>query len=191
MRIGVISDTHGSVDAWSQAQAVFRDVELIVHAGDLLYHGPRNPLPESYDPGALAALINEAPVPVVIARGNCDAEVDQLMVEWPLQAPYAFIQINDLRILVNHGQGLTSHQMLKQAQRYRANMLIFGHSHLPVLSFSANVLMLNPGSPALPKDDQKTASVAVIDDDRVRLIALEGNRVLAEAALDLPVRGHA
>ncbi|MGD0153165.1 MAG: phosphodiesterase [Thermacetogeniaceae bacterium] len=191
MRIGIISDTHGSVVAWEQALDLFRDVELIVHAGDVLYHGPRNPLPVSYEPKKLASLINNAPVPVIIARGNCDAEVDQVMVNWPLQSPYAFIQVDGLRLLVNHGHTSTPEQMLAQAQRHFANLFVFGHTHLATLTKSDGVLMLNPGSPSLPKDERETATVAVADGGLVRLIALKTGQVLAEAGLDQIPRGRA
>lgn len=184
MRIGIISDTHGSVTAWLEALDLFGDVDLIVHAGDVLYHGPRNPLPEGYEPRRLAALINEAPVPVIIARGNCDAEVDQVLVNWPIQAPYAFIQAGSLRLLVNHGHTMTPGQMLAQAQQYRANLFVYGHTHLPEVSRSGGVLLLNPGSPSLPKDEQKTATVAVADTGSgVRIIAISTRKVLSEASL--------
>ncbi len=191
MRIGIISDTHGSAIAWEQAMELFRDVELIVHAGDMLYHGPRNPLPAGYEPKKLASLINAAPVPVIIARGNCDADVDQVMVNWPLQSPYAFIQVDGLRLLVNHGHTMTPEQMLTQAQRHRANLFVFGHSHLASLAKSDGVLLLNPGSPSLPKDERETATVAVADEGLVRLIALKTGQVLAEAGLDQLPRGRA
>jgi putative phosphoesterase len=184
MRIGIISDTHGSVDAWSQALDLFRGVDLIVHAGDVLYHGPRNPLPESYEPRRLAALVNSAPVPVIIARGNCDAEVDQMLVDWPIQAPYAFVQAGSLRLLANHGHTLTPEQMVAQAQRHRAGLFVFGHTHLYGLTRSDGVVMLNPGSPSLPKDGRKTATVAVAGEGRGRLIALRTGQVLAEESLN-------
>ena len=162
----------------------FGDVDLIVHAGDVLYHGPRNPLPEGYEPSRLAALINEAPAPVIIARGNCDADVDQMLLDWPLQAPYAFVQAGDLRLLVNHGHTLTPEQMFSMAERHRANLFVHGHSHLPDTTRSGGVLRLNPGSPSLPKDGQGTPTVAVADTSGgVRIIALKTAQVLAEASL--------
>ncbi|HHW29057.1 MAG TPA: phosphodiesterase, partial [Syntrophomonadaceae bacterium] len=97
MRIGIISDTHGSLSSWQKVMStLFRDVDLIIHAGDLLYHGPRNPLPDNYQPRGVAEAVNSLTVPFVIAQGNCDAEVDQMMINWPLQAPYAFLQIENL-----------------------------------------------------------------------------------------------
>ena len=77
MKIGIISDTHGHEDAWQKAfDKHFKDADLILHAGDVLYHGPRNPMKADYNPAGLAEKINHSPIPVVIARGNCDASVD-------------------------------------------------------------------------------------------------------------------
>ncbi len=184
MRIGIISDTHGSLTAWERAiTAVFRSVDLIVHAGDVLYHGPRNPLPEGYAPRELAAVINKAPLPVVIARGNCDAEVDQVLVSWPLLSPYAFLQIKDLRILVHHGHGLEHTEMQAQAQRYQVQLFIHGHTHIPLLEEKNGVIFLNPGSPSLPKGEGRRPTVALLEDNRVSLIDLDSGNSIKSLAL--------
>lgn len=184
MRIGIISDTHGSLTAWERAiTTVFRGVDLIVHAGDVLYHGPRNPLPEGYTPRELAAIINETPVPVVIARGNCDAEVDQVLVSWPLLSPYAFLQIKDLRILIHHGHGMEPAEMQAQAQRYRVQLFIYGHTHSPLLEKKSGVVFLNPGSPSLPKGEGGKPTVALLEDDRVFLIDLDSGNSIKSLAL--------
>jgi len=82
MRIGFISDTHGGLAGWQEAMAgPFAEADLIIHCGDLLYHGPRNPMPKGYDPAALAQAMNASPAPLLIARGNCDSDVDQLANE--------------------------------------------------------------------------------------------------------------
>ncbi len=181
MRLGIISDTHGSAAAWEKAMtAVFREVELIIHAGDVLYHGPRNPLPEGYDPQRLAALINKAPVPVIIARGNCDAEIDQLLIEWPLQAPYAFLQVESLRLLVTHGHQAPFQELQAQAERYRVRLLISGHTHLPEISKERGVVFLNPGSPSLPKGTPARPTAALVDERSVRLIDAETGQTLNE-----------
>lgn len=172
MRIGVISDTHGDLAAWQKALAgPFAGVELILHAGDLLYQGPRNPMTPGYNPAALADAINSAPAPVVIARGNCDSAVDQLVLNYPIQAPYAFLQLDGVRLLVNHGDSLSQEEMVQQARSYRAQFFIFGHIHTPVLEDHAGVILLNPGSAALPKSPMATVglidtaarSVAILD----------------------------
>lgn len=173
MRIGIISDTHGSLPAWEKAlETVFRRVDLIIHAGDVLYHGPRNPLPGGYAPRELAAAVNKAPAPVVIARGNCDAEIDQVLVSWPLLSPYAFLQIEGLRILVNHGHGMEPGGMQAQAQHYQVQLFIYGHTHIPALEEKNGIVYLNPGSPSLPKDEGKRPTVALLEKGRVSLIDL-------------------
>lgn len=87
-KIAVISDTHGSVTAWRKARQIWKGSDMIVHLGDVLYHGPRNPLPEGYMPKELAEEINDSDIPVMIVRGNCDADIDAVMLKWPIANPY-------------------------------------------------------------------------------------------------------
>ncbi len=78
MKIGVVSDTHGSLTAWQNAyNSNFQDVDWIIHCGDVLYHGPRNPLPEGYNPQTLAMDLQKIRQPIIFAKGNCDAEIDR------------------------------------------------------------------------------------------------------------------
>lgn len=183
MRIGIISDTHGSLPAWKKAMDVFRGCELIIHAGDVLYHGPRNPLPQGYAPRELAALINKAPLPVVIARGNCDADVDQVLLSWPLQAPYAFLQIEGLRILVNHGHGMEPGAIQAQAQRFQVQLFIYGHTHIPELKVENGIVYLNPGSPSLSKDKGRRSTVALLENGLVSLIDLHTGESMLSVSL--------
>ncbi len=160
MKIGVISDTHGDVESWRQVLAgPFQAVELILHAGDILYHGPKNPMVAGYRPAGLAEEINSCPVPIIFARGNCDSPVDQLVIDYPIQSPYAFVQVEGVRILVNHGDGLSRQEMVEQAKRHRADVFIFGHTHTPLLEKEQETLLLNPGSPALPKASPPTVGL--------------------------------
>lgn len=176
--IGVISDTHGDVVAWEKALEVFGPVDLIVHAGDVLYHGPRNPLVQGYRPPELAERINSSPVPVLIARGNCDAEVDQLVLEWPIQSSMVLVQTPHLRLIASHGHRWDKVEMVELARRYRADVFVFGHTHVPVLEEVEGIILLNPGSPALPKG-QEGPTVGLIQEDSVCLKSLEGGKILA------------
>lgn len=181
MRIGIISDTHGSVAAWEQAMSgIFREVDLIIHGGDVLYHGPRNPLPEEYDPQKLAALINRSPVPVIITRGNCDAEIDQLVIDWPLQAPYCFLQIGSLRVLVNHGHQISPREIRTQAQRYKVQIFVSGHTHVPEITKENGTVFLNPGSPSLPKDSLARPTIVLLNQRSTQLMNLETGQILQE-----------
>lgn len=172
-RIGVISDTHGDLDGWRRCMdTIFRDAQLIIHAGDLLYHGPKNPMVEGYGPSALAEAINAAPVPVIVARGNCDSPVDQLVIDAPTQAPYAFVQLDDLRILAHHGDGLSDDEMTRCAASWNIDVFVTGHTHIRELTRRGSTVFLNPGSPAIPKSDgsfEPIPTAATIEPDGVRI----------------------
>jgi putative phosphoesterase len=170
MKIGVISDTHGSLTAWQQAWRYLRQADLIIHCGDLLYHGPRNPLPEGYAPAELAQTINQTTQPLIIAKGNCDADVDQLLINFPIQTPYTQVFTPRWRILVHHGHTLGPTTLPAWANSY--NLIISGHTHLPGIVKREERLFLNPGSPALPKNAGRTSTVALVDDEAITIINL-------------------
>jgi Predicted phosphoesterase len=109
MKIGIISDTHGHEMAWANAcERFFKGADLILHAGDVLYHGPRNPMKADYNPAGLVARINSCDIPVVIAKGNCDSSVDASCIDLPIEAPYAYVVWEGLRIIVTHGDAVLS-----------------------------------------------------------------------------------
>lgn len=167
MKIGVISDTHGSLTAWNQvSQACFNDIDLILHCGDILYHGPRNPLPEGYDPAGLANALNQSSKPIIFAKGNCDAEVDQLLINYPIEAPYTHLVTPTYRILVHHGH----QQTLPDNIYHQYQLIITGHTHLPGIRREGAVTFLNPGSPSLPKNEPKQPTIALIEDFMIRII---------------------
>jgi putative phosphoesterase len=154
MRIGVISDTHGGLESWHTVfKGSFSDADLVIHAGDIFYHGIKNPQPKGYDTVALVEAINEYPRPLIFCKGNCDSEVDQLVVDIPIQSPYLICHFDGLNILVHHGHLLNEEEVLRLATRWDYGICISGHTHIPRLEQKENVLFLNPGSPALPKGE--------------------------------------
>lgn len=177
MKIGVISDTHGSVAAWQTAAQYFTGADLIIHAGDLFYHGPRNPFPAQYGPGELAPLFNNLGCPLVVARGNCDAAVDQLVLNWPIQNPYALVVQDGLRLVIHHGDGLNQDAMLALAQRCQARCFITGHTHIPLLIEKNGIILFNPGSPALPKGPEGP-TIGVITTEAIQLLSLPEGKIL-------------
>ncbi len=141
MKLGLISDTHGAVAPVRTLLAgAFAGADLVLHAGDVLYHGPRNPLPDTYNPAQLAEVINVSPAPFLIARGNCDSSVDEAVINVPLLAPYALVQWEGLRILVNHGDLCSRKELASEAKRLGARIALFGHIHTPVLEEEKGVL---------------------------------------------------
>ncbi len=163
MKIGLISDTHGSVKSFrSVMDGLFRDVELILHAGDILYHGARNPLTDGYNASGLADEINALTVPIVIAKGNCDSDVDQLVLNTPVASPYVFLYIEGKRIMVLHGHNKKEDDLEGLITRFRLAVLVHGHSHIPRIRRFGNSLIVNPGTPTIPNPSgafKKTAGV--------------------------------
>ena len=183
MLIGVISDTHGNVTALRRALELLDGADMIIHAGDVLYHPPRLGCGEGYDIPAFVDVLNGLDIPVVIAQGNCDAQVYEELLKMPVQSPYAYMCWNGVRILAAHGHLLTRSQMVELGKRYKADYFIFGHTHIPVLENVDGVTLLNPGSPAIPKyefNGKPAPSVAVIDEDGARVINIEDGSTIAK-----------
>ncbi|MBP2653042.1 MAG: phosphodiesterase, family [Firmicutes bacterium] len=180
MKIGVISDTHGCIETWRIVyERYFYDVDFIIHAGDVLYHGPRNDILAEYNPKALAEELNNCPVPVTIASGNCDAEVDSMVLSMPVQAPYAYVVVEGKRIIVNHGHMLTEDMVWKTASRMKAAVIITGHTHRATLTKQEGIIWLNPGSPSMSKREDKRGTIALIVDNRIEIYDWQTGEVLA------------
>ena len=186
MKIGIISDTHGNAEAWDQAMEVFAGAELILHAGDVLYHPPRNCCQPGYDIPKLVKAINASTIPIVIARGNCDAEVYEELLKIPVMAPYAVVQHEGLRIVVIHGQGLSPLDTRELAEKYHADIFVTGHTHIPVVEKLNGSIHINPGSPALPKlerDGKPVPTVGLITDGKAQVVELWTGAEVASLAL--------
>jgi len=173
MRVGIISDTHGDGQAFQMAKEnCFSDIDLLIHAGDVLYHGPRNPLTPGHDPAGLARDLNLIQVEVVIARGNCDAQVDQMVLQHPLVDPGLDLTLGHRRVMVYHG-----HQE-PWVDPLARDLVISGHTHIYELSQREGTIFVNPGSPSLPKGGQ-APTVALWEDDVVRILDIKTGATLS------------
>lgn len=150
MKILIASDLHGSahycrllLEAFQREQA-----QRLVLLGDLLYHGPRNPLPREYDTMAVTGLLNGVADRLLCVRGNCDSEVDQMVLRFPILADYAYLSVDGVDLFAAHGHlhGPDDPPVLR-----RGEFLLCGHTHLPVRRTCEGFTYLNPGSLALPK----------------------------------------
>ncbi len=182
MRIGLISDTHGNLDGWQRAwDLVLSQAEVIIHAGDVLYHGPKFTPTPAYAPKDLADAINSAPMPVLIARGNCDADVDQLVLEVPLHQPYLLAQWGEVRLLATHGHLLPLADAVALAQKWDVDFLVTGHTHVPLVRRIGSLTHVNPGSPTYPlAQDEKLrrTTCAMIEDGQVMVLDLDSGASL-------------
>ena len=176
MKIGVISDTHGSLGNTQKALDILKECDTILHLGDVLYHGPRNALPEDYNPKDFAGILKSMDN-VIYTRGNCDSDVDQMVIEHDLTQKHRILNLGKHRIFTIHGYEEDEDNRIRIAKANNCDIVITGHTHVKVLEEKDGVILLNPGSPSIPKDGVK--SVAIIDEDEIKLIDTDSNKVLS------------
>ena len=151
MKLVIASDIHGSA-LWCQRllDAIEEQApDRIVLLGDLLYHGPRNPLPEGHDAARTAELLNSIAGNIVAVRGNCDAEVDQMVLDFPCLADYVELLDGQQRIFATHGHVFGPDNMPSLPQ---GSAMLYGHVHVQCNEVHEGIRIVNPGSVALPKD---------------------------------------
>ena len=173
MKIGIISDIHGYPHVLKKALHIFKDCSVILCAGDVLYHGPRNPILEGYDPKTLANIIKESPIPLIMAKGNCDSDVDSTILGLPFME-YVFYEVDGTRFIVNHGDKLLKEELIDLAKYYRANVVIKGHTHIRENEIVDGIHYINPSSPILPNDNN-LGSVAIYENGKVEFIDIKEN----------------
>lgn len=182
MKIGIISDTHGNVEIWENIKnSIFKDVDIILHSGDILNPGPKNPISIGYNPSKLAQSLNESKIPILIAKGNCDSEVDQSLLNIPIEASYILYERNNLKIFVTHGHNFDEEKKLKLAKQYKINVFIYGHTHRNEIFEKEGIVFLNPGSPTIPFDN--THSVGIIEENRIYIVEIIQNKIIKEICL--------
>ena len=151
MKIAFMSDIHGvpSKLAAALASADALGFDRLVLLGDLLYHGPRNGVPSFYDPEKVAAMLNARKDRIIAVRGNCDAEVDQMMFEFPMMSDYAVLDAGTEAFFLTHGH-LWNEWSLPPIGM--GTVLVHGHTHVPEQKkLTCGLTIFNPGSVSLPK----------------------------------------
>jgi len=146
-----MSDIHGVPSALKSALAAADALgyDRLVLLGDLLYHGPRNGVPNFYDPEEVARILNGLKDRIIAVRGNCDAEVDQMMFEFPMRSDYAVLEAGKKTFFLTHGHLWNEHNLPPLGM---GSVLVHGHTHVPELTkLKCGLTVFNPGSVALPK----------------------------------------
>ncbi len=173
----IASDLHGSavytrqlVEAWQRERA-----DMLILLGDLLYHGPRNALPDGYDPRAVIAMLNPLADKILAVRGNCDAEVDQMVLDFPIMADYTILPVGQSagfhRLFITHGHRYNTATPPKLAA---GDILLHGHTHVPAcLHQPGGWWYLNPGSVSIPKEESPRGYM-LLEDGEFRWKTLEG-----------------
>lgn len=162
MKLMIASDIHGSafycrkmLEAYNREKA---DKLLIL--GDILYHGPRNDLPKDYNPKEVIAMLNQIKEEILCVRGNCDTEVDQMVLQFPIMAEYAVITWNGHLLFATHGHVFHPGHlpMLKCG-----DILLNGHTHVPKCEQIGEFRYMNPGSVSIPKENSKHGYMIIED----------------------------
>ncbi|MGF1778112.1 phosphodiesterase [Vibrio nomapromontoriensis] len=152
MKLFFASDLHGSVSATQQVLEAYRQsgAQHLVILGDVLNHGPRNPVPESYNPPEVAALLNDYQSEIIAVRGNCDSEVDQMLLHFPMMADYAWVLLpSGKRLFLTHGH---LYNAAKRPQLKKGDVIVHGHTHIPVAHWDEEQVIFNPGSITFPRE---------------------------------------
>lgn len=172
MKLFFISDIHGSAVFLQQALDCFASerADYLVLLGDELYHGARNPLPEGYDTKKTAALLNEYADNIIAVRGNCDSEVDQMVLNFPMMSDYSTVLHEGRRLFLTHGHLFHPDHLPPLSG---GDVFCYGHTHLPVAEKKENIILFNPGSITLPKEGNPH-TYGVLSDSYLSIKALNG-----------------
>lgn len=173
MKILVAADIHGSAYYTEKLLARMEEekVDKLVLLGDIFYHGPRNPLPKGYEPMKVAEVLNKIADKLIVVKGNCDAEVDQMISRFSF-VENAILLVDGKVIYLTHGHKENEENIPKT----KLDVLIYGHFHMGFLKKKGEILIGNPGSISLPKNDTKN-SYMVIEENWYKLKDIEGNLI--------------
>ncbi|MCI1030582.1 MULTISPECIES: phosphodiesterase [Raoultella] len=182
MRLMFASDIHGSLPAAERVLERFAQsgAQWLIILGDVLNHGPRNALPEGYAPAEVAGKLNGAAARIIAVRGNCDSEVDQMLLDFPITAPWQQVLTERCRLFLTHGH-LYSPEKLPSL--CAGDVLVYGHTHIPVAEKRGDIFLFNPGSVSIPKGGFP-ASYGLLEGDRLQVLALDDHQVIAEVAIN-------
>lgn len=181
MKLMFASDLHGSLAATERVVELFErsGAEWLILLGDFLNHGPRNPLPERYQPGDVATLLNRYADRIIAVRGNCDSEVDQMLLSFPITAPWQQVLLPHARLFLTHGH--LYHPDQRPPLR-AGDVLAFGHTHIPVAERRDDIYCFNPGSVSLPKGGYPP-SYGLLDRQLLQVVPLHGGEAIAQVEI--------
>ena len=147
----IASDIHGSASWCEKLLAAYQaeQADRMLLLGDVLYHGPRNDLPDEYAPKKVIAMLNAMKKDILCVRGNCEAEVDQMVLDFPVLADYAVLCEGTKMIYCTHGHVYNTGKL---PPLHRGDVLLHGHTHVPAWEEHEGYRYLNPGSVSIPKE---------------------------------------
>lgn len=167
MKLMIASDIHGSayycekmINAYKEEKA-----DKLLLLGDLLYHGPRNDLPKDYNPKKVISMLNDISDEILCVRGNCEAEVDQVVLNFPIMAEYCILYLENRMIFATHGHKFNEEN---PPSLKKGDILLNGHTHIPKFTKHENYYYINPGSVSIPKAGSSNGYIVLENDKFVR-----------------------
>ncbi len=175
MKLFFIADIHGSIYYLNKALQEYEKVnaDYLILLGDLLYHGARNDLPKEYNPKEVTKELNRHKDEIIAVRGNCDSEVDQMVLEFPIGSVYSNLLYNGKRLFLTHGHIYNENNMVPLK---KGSSLIYGHTHILRAEEKDGIYYLNPGSITFPKENNPH-TFGLIEDNKFVIKTLEGETV--------------
>ncbi len=163
MKFLVVSDLHGDEYWTSRAIEAFRSegADRLVLLGDILYHGPRNDLPGHYQPKKVIELLNPLADKIIAVRGNCEAEVDQMVLKFPVMADYVYLVSGDTAFFVTHGHIYSPDKTPPVLTE--GSVFLSGHTHVVYDYVKDGIRFMNPGSPSIPKEESRPSYIIIED----------------------------
>lgn len=176
MKLMFASDIHGSSYYCEKLKEKFiqTGAEKLILLGDLLYHGARNDLTLEYNPKKVTEILNSLKNSIICVRGNCDSEVDQMVLDFPIQADYTTVYANGKMLFITHGHVYNNDKLPKLN---KGDILIHGHTHIPKIEDMGDYYYINPGSIGLPKDGNKSTYM-LYEDGCFSIMDLEDNIIM-------------
>lgn len=150
----IASDIHGSAYYCEKMLSAYKaeNADKLLLLGDILYHGPRNDLPRDYAPKKVIEMLNNIKDRILCVRGNCDAEVDQMVLEFPITADYCTLYFKNRLVFATHGH-LFNEEKLPPLKK--GDILLNGHTHIPKVTEHEEYIYMNPGSVSIPKENSE------------------------------------
>ena len=175
MKYMFASDIHGSAWYCRKLLEEYRrsGADRLILLGDILYHGPRNDLPREYAPKEVIGMLNSLKSEILAVRGNCEAEVDQMVLEFPVLADYGILVLNGLTFYTTHGH--VYHPECLPPMK-KGDILIYGHTHLLRAEALGDYYVVNPGSISIPKGGNPP-TYGILDEKVFKILDFAGDTV--------------
>lgn len=175
MKLMIASDIHGSAYYCKKMLERYREeaAERLLLLGDLLYHGPRNDLPREYAPKEVISMLNEAREELLCVRGNCDAQVDQMVLNFPILSDSMLLYLDGHTVFATHGHVYHEKNLPPLGE---GDILLHGHTHVQAMEDRGVYIYLNPGSVSIPKNGNEN-SYMIYEDGVFTIKNMEGRKI--------------